>query len=144
MAATMHIHYRNDLAELNRLAADIENFAAENGIDPSIAHAFNLCLDELFTNTVSYGSVVGRPHEIKLELHATPHEVIAILRDNGRAFDPLTQAPQPDLHAPIETRKIGGLGVYFVKTLMTRVHYRHEHGWNILEMASARQQPPTA
>jgi serine/threonine-protein kinase RsbW len=137
MAATRHCIYRVDLAELNRMAADIETFATENGIDPAVAHSFNLCLDELFTNTVSY----GQPHEVKLELHATSHEIVAILRDDGRAFDPLTQAPQPDLHAPVESRKIGGLGVYFVKTLMSRVHYRREGSWNILEMASVRQPP---
>jgi anti-sigma regulatory factor (Ser/Thr protein kinase) len=138
MSATTHCIYRNDLAELNRLAADIERFAADNNMDPSVAHAFNLCLDEVFTNIVSYGFTPGQHHEVKLELRANPREFVAIIRDDGNAFDPLSQAPQPDLHAPIEHRKIGGLGVYFVKTLMSRVHYRREHNWNVLEMASAR------
>jgi anti-sigma regulatory factor (Ser/Thr protein kinase) len=141
MSGTMHCNYRNDLAELNRLAADIELFASENSIDHAIAQNFNLCLDELFTNIVSYGFTDGRHHAVKLELRATPKEIVAILRDDGNAFDPLTQAPQPDLHSPIEERKIGGLGVYFVKQLMTRVHYRRDHNWNILEMAVTRTPP---
>jgi anti-sigma regulatory factor (Ser/Thr protein kinase) len=142
MSGTMHCHYRNDLAELNRLAADIELFASENGIDHATAQNFNLCLDELFTNIVSYGFTDGRHHDVRLELRATAKEIVAILRDDGNAFDPLTQAPQPDLDAPIEERKIGGLGVYFVKTLMSRVHYRRDHQWNIIEMAHPR--PPAA
>jgi len=141
MAASMHCRYRNDLAELNRLAADIELFASEHGVDHATAHSFNLCLDEVFTNSVSYAFGDGRHHEVRLELRATPKEIVAIIRDDGKAYDPLIQAPAPDFHSPIEDRRIGGLGVHFVKTLMARVHYRRENGWNILEMATTR--PPS-
>ncbi|HTB62705.1 MAG TPA: ATP-binding protein [Opitutales bacterium] len=133
----MRIIYRNDLSELARLAADIEAFAETNGLDLEIVHTFNLCLDEVFTNIVSYAYADDLPHEIILELQATPREVMACIRDDGRAYDPLTEAPVPDLHASIEERKIGGLGVHFVKQLMTRVAYRREGGWNVLEMARA-------
>ena len=92
MSATTHCLYRNDLAELNRLAVDIERFAADNNMDPSVAHAFNLCLDELFTNIVSYGFAPGEHHEIKLELRATPHEFVAILRDDAKPFDQIGRA----------------------------------------------------
>jgi anti-sigma regulatory factor (Ser/Thr protein kinase) len=105
-------------------------------------HAFNLCLDELFTNIVSYGYPGGGEHTIELDLRADAVEAVAILRDDARAFDPLTQAPHPDLNAPIESRKIGGLGVYFVKVLMTRVSYRREGRHNVLEMARARDWKP--
>jgi len=134
----MRYTYRNDLAELARLATDVAAFGEQNGLDAELAHAFNLCLDELFTNIVSYGYTDELPHEIILELTATPGEVTAAIRDDGRPFDPLTEAPVPDLDAPVEERPIGGLGVHFVKTLMTRVAYRREDGWNMLEMTRAR------
>jgi anti-sigma regulatory factor (Ser/Thr protein kinase) len=133
--------YRNDLADLTRLAADIEAFAEQNNLGADTAQVFNLCLDEVFTNIVSYAYADGSPHEIFLDLTVTPGEVAAVIRDDGRAFDPLTEAPLPDLDAPVEDRKIGGLGVHFLKTLMTRVAYRREGAWNILEMARARPGP---
>jgi anti-sigma regulatory factor (Ser/Thr protein kinase) len=136
--------YRNDLAELAQLAADIEAFARQNGLGADTTHAFNLCLDEIFTNIVSYGYTDQLPHEILLELRATPGAVAAVIRDDARPFDPLTEAPAPDLDAPIEERAIGGLGVHFVKTLMTRVTYRREGAWNVLEMARARSGPGPA
>lgn len=134
----MRYTYRNDLAELERLAADIKAFTDQNGLGADTAHVFNLCLDEIFTNIVSYSYADTQPHEIFLDLDATPAEVAAVIRDDGQAFDPLTEAPLPDLDAPIEERKIGGLGVHFLKTLMTRVAYRREGAWNVLEMVRAR------
>jgi anti-sigma regulatory factor (Ser/Thr protein kinase) len=134
----MRFTYRNDLAELAKLAADIEAFAEQHQLDAACVQTFNLCLDEVLTNIVSYGYTDTGPHEIYLDLEATPREVTAAVRDDARAFDPLTEAPVPDLNAALEDRKIGGLGVHFVKTLMTRVAYRRENGWNVLEMARAR------
>lgn len=133
----MRFAYRNDLAELAKLTADIDAFVEQHRLDAAIAQTFNLCLDELFTNIVSYGYEDAQPHEILLDLHVHPAEVTAVLRDDARAFDPLTEAPVPDLEAALEDRKIGGLGVHFVKTLMTRVSYRREKGWNVIEMARA-------
>jgi anti-sigma regulatory factor (Ser/Thr protein kinase) len=135
----MRYSYRNDLSELTKLAADIENFGEQNDLDLAVAHAFNLCLDEVFTNIVSYAYEDDKVHEIILELNAVDQEISAVIRDDGRAYDPLTEAPPPDLDSPIEDRRIGGLGVHFVKTLMTRVSYRRENGWNILEMARPRE-----
>jgi len=140
----MRYVYRNDLDELARLAADLEAFAEQHRLDVETAHIFNLCLDELFTNIVSYGYEDDRPHEIILEMNATPAEVTAILRDDARAFNPLTEAPAPDLDAPIADRQIGGLGVHFVKTLMTRVAYRREGAWNVLELAKSRRSAKSA
>ncbi len=134
----MRYAYRNDLTELARLASDLEAFAEQHQLDGEMAHVFNLCLDELFTNIVSYGFGDELPHEIILEMTATPAEVCAVLRDDARAFNPLTEAPAPDLDAPIEDRRIGGLGVHFVKQLMTRVSYRREGACNVLELARAR------
>ena len=51
--------------------------------------------------------------------------------DDAKAFDPL-EAPDPDITADLEDRPIGGLGVFFVKTLMDEVRYRREDGRNHL------------
>lgn len=134
----MRFTYRNDLAELAKLTADLENFAEQNQLDPALAQTFNLCLDELFTNIVSYGFDDALPHEIYLDLEIGPSEVSATLRDDARAFNPLTEAPVPDLDAALEDRKIGGLGVHFVKTLMSHVSYAREGGWNVLSMTKTR------
>ena len=53
------------------------------------------------------------------------------IADNGIAFDPL-QLPAPDLHAEIDDRPIGGLGIFLVRELMDSVTYRRDGDWNRL------------
>ena len=83
----------------------------------------NLSLDELITNTVSYGYRDADEHDIRVTLTERDGALVTVLEDDGIAFDPFTSAPAPDLEADVEERRIGGLGVYFVKTLMDDVAY---------------------
>ena len=83
----------------------------------------NLSLDELITNTVSYGYQDTDEHEIRITLTEQDESLAVVVEDDGMAFDPFTAAPVPDLEADLEERRIGGLGVYFVKTLMDEVAY---------------------
>ncbi|HEX4193960.1 MAG TPA: ATP-binding protein, partial [Stellaceae bacterium] len=55
--------------------------------------------------------------------------IVTELSDDGRAFDPLN-APPPDLDSAIEDRRIGGLGVHLVKTMMDDVTYAYRDGRN--------------
>ena len=53
--------------------------------------------------------------------------------DNGIPFDPLAQ-PEPDLTLPLEERKIGGLGVHIIRTVMNHLNYHRADGRNHLKM----------
>jgi anti-sigma regulatory factor (Ser/Thr protein kinase) len=59
--------------------------------------------------------------------------------DSGRPFDPLSDAPEPDLNAVVEERRIGGLGVHLVKTLMDQMHYKRENEQNRLTIVALRK-----
>ena len=83
----------------------------------------NISLDELITNIVSYGYGDSEEHEIHVTLTVRNGSLVTVLEDDSTAFDPFTSAPEPDLDASVEERRIGGLGVYFVKTLMDEAIY---------------------
>ena len=83
----------------------------------------NISLDELITNIVSYGYGDTDEHEIHVTLTERNGSLVTVLEDDGTAFDPFTSAPEPDLDASVAERRIGGLGVYFVKTLMDEATY---------------------
>ncbi len=57
-------------------------------------------------------------------------------------YNPL-DAPEPDLDASVEDRRIGGLGVHFVKTIMDTVNYRRVDDTNQLAMTMRVQQEGT-
>lgn len=57
----------------------------------------------------------------------------AEVEDDGRPFNPL-EAPEPDLAAPVEERKVGGLGIHLIRNMMDHLEYRRLQGTNLLVM----------
>lgn len=122
-AHALHLTLKNDLTELARLAEEIELHGESRGWPARWIMNLNISLDELITNTVSYGYQDTDEHEIRVMLTERNGALVAVVEDDGIAFDPFTAAPAPNLEAIVEERPIGGLGVYFVRTLMDEVAY---------------------
>lgn len=125
----LSLRIANDLAELPRVAESIDDFCAAHDLPADCAFKLNIALEELLTNTISYGFDDARPHEIAITVARAGDEIVAEISDDARPFDPLN-APPPDLDSTIEERRIGGLGVHLVKTLMDKVAYAYRDGRN--------------
>lgn len=131
--AALNLTIRNDLAEIGRLAEEVEAFCEAKGLGGGIAHALNLSLDELLANTISYGYDDAAIHAIEVSLSATPGGVTMVIRDDARAFDP-TLAPDPDIDAELDDRPIGGLGIHIVRAMMDEIDYQRVDGRNLLTL----------
>ena len=129
-ASTLTLVLKNDLSELARIAEAIEAHGEAQGWPMKWIMNTNLSLDELFTNIVSYSYQDTGDHEIRVTLSERGESLAIVLEDDGLAFDPFSEAPDPDLDAGVEERRIGGLGVYFVKTLIDEVAYERRDNWN--------------
>lgn len=136
-AAANHLEMvlRSELSELERLAAAVEDFIARSGLPRDLAFRFNLCLDELVTNIVSHGYGDAGGREIRVRLEIEGQELRAEIEDDAGFFNPLIDAPPPDLNGDLESRRIGGLGVFLVGRMMDRASYRHEGGRNLIQIA---------
>lgn len=121
----------NRLSEVERLANAIQRFGAARGLSEDVVFAFKLALDELLTNTISYGYDGGGEQNIRVHLRVRDGIVEAQLEDEARPFNPL-DVPPADVEAPLEERRIGGLGVHIVRSLMDRIEYRRDGSRNIL------------
>ena len=121
----------NELPEISRLADRIDVFCHERNIHGRVAYRFNLVLDEVLTNIISYGFPKGGRHEIEVKVVYDGRSLTASISDDGAAFDPLSQAA-PDIHAGIEGRKIGGLGIHLLRKLTDLADYRRADGRNHL------------
>ena len=54
------------------------------------------------------------------------------IEDDAKEFNPLN-IPEPDhLDKPLEHRRIGGLGIHFVKKIMDKIEYKRNNNKNIL------------
>lgn len=124
---------KNKIEEISTLAENIEKFAADNNLPGEMAFQVNLSLDELLTNTISYGFPAGGEHEITVEIVLAGDMLVITTQDDGLAFNPLEQS-EPDLSQDIEERPIGGLGIHLVRNMMDNIEYRREANKNILIM----------
>jgi serine phosphatase RsbU (regulator of sigma subunit)/anti-sigma regulatory factor (Ser/Thr protein kinase) len=138
----MVVRIANDLPELERLAGIGEAFFARNGLPAKFAFSVNLALDELVTNTVSYGYDRADRRTIEVRIKHDGDIVSIEVEDDAKAYNPL-EAPEPDLDASVEDRPIGGLGVHFVKSIMDTVNYRRVDNTNQLAMTMRVQQEGT-
>lgn len=118
-----------DLREIKNLVAWLRRFSESHGLDEDADFRLNLVLEELFTNSVRHGGCLGMPAAVSIRLHILDREILAEYADRGQPFDP-AGAPPPDLHAPLEQRSAGGLGVHFVKQMSRRIEYHRVNGWN--------------
>jgi serine/threonine-protein kinase RsbW/sigma-B regulation protein RsbU (phosphoserine phosphatase) len=125
----LNLRIANDLAELSRVAERVDEFCANLAIPPGHAFRLNVAIEELLTNTISYGYGETGRHEIAIDIRREGETIVAELSDDARPFDPLN-APPPDLDSAIADRRVGGLGVHLVKTLMDDVGYAYRDGRN--------------
>lgn len=141
----MHIQIKNDLEEMSRLRDMVIQFSEENSLSEEIVFALDLCLEELVTNIIKYAYDERGGHAIQITLLQEKDLLVLEIRDEGRLFDP-TQIPEPDLDAPLEERRIGGLGIHLVRSYVTSMEYRREGNQNItiLKKRIPESFPPTA
>ena len=115
---------------LEDLAEAVASFGEANGLSQTQIHHLSLALDELATNTISHGFVEVDRQELRVELRIEEDEVIAQLDDTGIPFNPFEEAATPDVHASLDDRPIGGLGVFLTKTLFPNRDYERTNGFN--------------
>ncbi len=115
---------------LKDLAQAVARFGEANGLSEPQIHNLGLALDELATNVIEYGFVKIDRRELRVELRVEADEVVAQMEDTGIPFDPFEEAPEPDIHASLEEREIGGLGVFLTKALFPNRDYRRTDGFN--------------
>ena len=124
---------KNRVAEIARLGERLGEFAAGHQLMPSVLYDLNLALEEAVTNTISHGYSDHREHEILVRIRVESGEVIAELKDDARAFNPLT-APEADVTTPLDEKTAGGLGIHLMRKLMDGIEYQRVEDGNLLIM----------
>jgi sigma-B regulation protein RsbU (phosphoserine phosphatase) len=122
---------KNKRDEIAVLTENVKHFFAVHKIPEQAAFQIDLSLDELLTNTISYGYQDTGEHEIVVKFVLLNETLTVEIRDDGIPFNPLEQ-PEPDLTRNIEERPIGGLGIHLVRKTMDAADYRREGNYNIL------------
>jgi len=86
-----------------------------------------LAVDEACTNIIKHAYQYSPDGEITLILKTAKDTFTIEITDHGKSFEP-GLIPNPDLKKYLDQRRVGGLGMYLMKTLMDEVKYKSVPG----------------
>ena len=87
--------------EVISLSRDAWDFCEKHGCDPRRKYFISLAVEELATNTVTYGFRPGRHNCIDMRILKKKDEYILSIRDNCEIFDPVKQFQLYDASSPV-------------------------------------------
>ena len=124
---------KNDISEISKLATFIEELSEELNLTPELNFNLNLVLEEAVSNVILYAYGKEVQKEIALLANMSNNNLIFVLTDSGKEFDP-TKVPDADVTLSAEEREIGGLGIFLIRQIMDMVEYQRIDGKNALTM----------
>ena len=137
MSATISLNLAPRVEELKRLYDAVESLGEQEEWPSSLIFQVNLVLEELGINIMNYGETAD-DQDIIVCLTSKKDALTINISDAGKPFDPLKDAPIPDISKGLDERPVGGLGIHLVRTLMDELHYRWEGGRNHLMLVKHR------
>ena len=140
--STIETSILNKIRDLSRMPELVAQLAADEGLSDDVVFGVNVALDEMLSNIIKYGYTDDAIHEIHIRLSVNGEVLVAEIEDDGQPFDPCAAAPV-DIDAPMEERKVGGLGIHIVRNLCTEVGYARVNGRNRLVMKMLLQPNTT-
>ena len=130
----------NNVTELKVAAHDdslddvlqlVNRLLEDAGCPTMTQRQIDIAVEELFINIAHYAYDPPQQGDVFIRIAFTvdPPTVAISLRDSGTPYDPLSHE-DPDVTLPLEQRRIGGMGLLMVKTMMDNVSYRYLDGYN--------------
>ena len=124
---------KNEVEELDKLAAFVEEVASELGLEPELEMNLNLALEEVVSNVILYAYPKKEEGSVMIAANGDGKSLVFTITDKGKEFDP-TKVEEADITLSAEDRQIGGLGIYIVKNIMNEVTYQRLEGHNVLTL----------
>ena len=132
----------NTIREIAVIIERAVEFLQKHGASRHVLFVSELALEELLTNIVKYGYKDTAPHAIAVDLEAHGDEVRVRLTDDGTAFNPWDDAPEPVRGRPAGARPLGGQGVMLVKKFANALEYERKDKKNVVTVNLPHQREP--
>lgn len=110
----------------------VEQSAKELGFDEKKLNQVRLASEEALVNVINY-AYQEKHGDIEISCTSDDKRLLLEIVDWGIPFNPLS-LPEPDITSPMEERKIGGLGIFLVRSIMDKVDYRRDEDKNVLTL----------
>ena len=108
------------------IAKELDSFSGDR---EALAYHLNLVLTEATANAIKHSALTTKEDTVRITIHIQKNELNIKVYDHGQGFD-LESSPLPDFDHPKE----GGMGIFFIRTLMDSVTYTRQGECNVLEI----------
>jgi len=122
---------KNKIEQLSLIADELEVLGNNWGLSKETILNMNLVLEELISNIIYYSYRDDSEHDIKTDFSFDGQVIKIQIEDDGIEFNPL-EVKMPDIDEPLESRQVGGLGIFFVRELTKSINYQRINNRNIL------------
>ena len=104
----------------------VSGVASKVGFDSEEINKIELAVDEACTNVIEH-AYKGKKGDIDIAIKVDYQKFTVIVTDRGDAFR-FRDVEMPDMNEYLAELRVGGLGIYLMKTLMDEVEYHSEPG----------------
>ena len=119
---TKELKVKSKTENLSLIRDFINTSAAEAGVTPDVLENIILAVDEACTNIIKHAYKSFPEGELIIKTKSTLTRFVISITDYGNTFEP-DAIPEPDLQKYYRQKRVGGLGMYLMKTLMDDVKY---------------------
>ena len=119
---TKKLTVKSKTENLSLIRDFVSQSAFNAGVATDVVENIILAVDEACTNIIKHAYKSSPDGELIVKTKSTSTRFIIIITDFGNTFEP-DAIPEPDLQKYYRQKRVGGLGMYLMKTLMDDVKY---------------------
>lgn len=119
---TDELRVKSKTENLSEIRDFVSGKARPAGIPEAIVENIILAVDEACTNIIKHAYNLSPEGEIVIKIDYDEEKFMVTIIDYGNSFDP-NRVPLPDLQKYYREHRVGGLGMYLMKSLMDDVKY---------------------
>lgn len=124
---TKNLIVKSRTENLSKIREFVSSNASEAGFSKDEIDNIILAVDEACTNVIKHAYKYSPDEDIMIEIKYNKSAFTVTIEDKGISFDP-NLIPSPDLQKYHREHRVGGLGMYLMKTLMDEVKYMSVRG----------------
>lgn len=134
----MHKKFLRSYESLEAIYEFTEKILASRDVAQSVRFPVHFAMEELFTNMVKYNP--DNSNDILLDVETDDNGITVSLTDfDVDAFD-VTTSREVDINAPLEQRKVGGLGLHLIQKMVDTLKYEYSDRQSTVTFTKASGQ----
>ena len=123
----------SDTENLEIIRKFVAGIARKVGFKNDDIHKIELAVDEACTNVIQHAYKNQKKQSIDIAIKLDFQKFSIVITDKGEGFN-FQEIDIPKMDEYLAELRVGGLGIYLMKTLMDEVNYKKTNGKNQVRM----------